>query len=234
MHRYLGAKDFLHGKPVRFCLWLKDVPPNEFSNNKEILRRLNNIKIFRENSSAAPTRKSAETPYKFFSTPQTDSTCIVIPRVSSELRIYLPIDFISSDIIASDSLSIIPDANLFHFGVLTSSVHIAWIKTVAGRLKSDFRYSGSIVYNNFPFPEVDKFQRDKISTTAENILQVRKKYPDSSLADLYDPLLMPKDLRDAHKKNDLAVLEAYHFDKNLSESEIVAKLFNLYQSLSHK
>ena len=140
----------------------------------------------------------------------------------------------SPDIIASDALSIIPNADLFLFGVLTSSVHMAWIKTVAGRLKSDFRYSASIVYNNFPFPEVEKNLRDKISATADNILQVRNHYPDSSLADLYDPTLMPKDLRDAHKKNDAAVLDAYGFDKNLTESQILAALINLHQKFIEK
>ena len=228
LHRYLGAKDFLHGEPVRFCLWLKDIPPNEYSNNREIMRRLNAIKNFREKSSAAPTRKSAETPYKFFSTPQKNS-CIVIPRVSSERRQYIPMDFISAEIIASDSLSIIPDAEIYHFGVLESSVHMAWVRVVAGRLESRLRYSGSVVYNNFIWCEPTENQRKKIEQSAQEILDCRKNYPDSTLADLYDPTLMPKDLRDAHKKNDRAVLAAYGFDKNFSEYEIVSELMKLYQ-----
>ena len=125
-----------------------------------------------------------------------------------------------------------PDADLFLFGILQSSVHMIWTKTFCGRLKSDFRYSATLIYNNFPFPEDEKNLRDKISATAENILQVRKKYSDSTLAELYDPTLMPKDLRDAHKKNDLAVLDAYGFDKNFSESEILSALMNLYKNLT--
>ncbi len=231
LFRYLGAKDFLHNEPIRFCLCLKDVPPNEFSNNREIMRRLNNIKIFREKSSAAPTRKAAETPYKFFSTPQTDSTCIVISRVSSERREYIPIDFVNSDVIVSDALSIIPNAELFHFGVLTSSVHMAWVRAVAGRLKSDFRYSGSIVYNNFIWCQPSESQRKKIEQTAQLILSSRKNYPDTSLADLYDPILMPKDLRDAHKANDKTVLAAYGFSTDWNELEILAELMKLYNDM---
>lgn len=229
LRRYIGGKDFLHGSPIRFCLWLKDIPPNEFSNNKEILSRLNAIKVFREKSSAAPTRKAAETPYKFFSTPQGQNTCIVIPRVSSERRKYIPIDFVPPEIIVSDALSIIPDAELFHFGVLTSSVHMAWVKTVCGRLETRYRYSGSIVYNNFVWCQPTPEQRAKIETTAQKILDTRKNYPDATLADLYDDTLMPKDLSDAHKANDAAVLAAYGLDKDISENELISTLFKLYE-----
>ena len=229
LHRYIGGKDFLHGVPIRFCLWLKDIPPNEFSGNKEIMRRLNNIKIFREKSSAAPTRKAADTPYKFFSTPQTNSNYIALPSTSSERRKYLPIKFLTAEVIPNSDLCIIPDATLFHFGVLISSVHMAWIKTVAGRLKSDFRYSASVVYNNFVWCQPTDKQKRAIELTAQKILDVRKNYPDATLADLYDPLTMPKDLRDAHKENDAAVLTAYGFDLKMSESEIARRLMQLYE-----
>ncbi len=143
-------------------------------------------------------------------------------------------DFLYENFIPTNLLLIIPDAELSHFGILQSSVHMIWTKIVCGRLKSDFRYSKKIVYNNFPFPEVDKNLRKKISDTAQNILDCRKKYPDTCLADLYDPTLMPKDLREAHKQNDLAVMDAYGFDKNSSETEIISQLLNLYQKLTEK
>ena len=233
IHRYLGAKDFLHGKPIRYCLWLLNVPPNEYSGNREIRRRLEAIKIFREASTAAPTRKSAETPYKFFSTPQGNETCIVIPAVSSERRQYIPMDFITPEIIVSNSNLIIPAAQIYHFGILTSSIHMAWMRAVAGRLKSDYRYSGSIVYNNFIWSEATAAQKRAIEATAQAILDVRAKYPAATLADLYDPLTMPRDLRAAHRKNDLAVARAYDFEEILDdEPAIVRELFKMYEALT--
>ena len=192
------------------------------------MRRLNNIKIFREKSSAAPTRKAADTPYKFFSTPQTNSNYIALPSTSSERRKYLPIKFLTAEVIPNSDLCIIPDATLFHFGVLISSVHMAWIKTVAGRLKSDFRYSASVVYNNFVWCQPTDKQKRAIELTAQKILDVRKNYPDATLAALYDPLTMPKDLRDAHNENDKAVLATYEFNVNSYETEIIAQLMKLY------
>ena len=233
IHRYLGAKDFLNGEPIRYCVWLFNVPPNEYANNREIKRRLEAIRIVREASSAAPTRKAAETPYKFFSTPQGNEPCIVIPRVSSERRRYIPMGFIEPTIIISDALSIVPSATVYHFGVLTSSIHMAWMRAVAGRLKSDYRYSGSVVYNNFVWAEPSDSQRAAIEATAQNILDVRAKYPKATLADLYDELTMPADLRAAHKKNDRAVAAAYGFENLLDdESAIVAELMKLYEALT--
>lgn len=233
IHRYLGAKDFLNGEPIRYCFWLINATPDELRRSKELYRRVEAVKIFREASTAAPTREKATTPHLFFSITQGDKTCIVIPRVSSERRKYIPIDFVSSEIIASDALSIVPGATVYHFGILTSSIHMAWMRAVAGRLKSDYRYSGSVVYNNFVWCEPSAEQKKLIETTAQNILDVRKKYPKSTLADLYDELTMPKDLRDAHKKNDLAVAEAYGFEDILNdEPKIVAKMMKLYERLT--
>jgi hypothetical protein len=230
IHRYLGAKDFLHGKPIRYCLWLFNVPPNEYAGNKEIMRRLEAIKIFREKSSAAPTRKAAETSYKFFSTPQGDETCIVIPRVSGGRRRYIPMDFITPDIIVSDALSIIPSAQIYHFGILTSSIHMAWMRAVAGRLESSYRYSGSVVYNNFIWCEPTLAQKSLIEATAQKILDVRKNYPAATRADLYDELTMPADLRKAHRAKDKAVATAYGFSDILDdEPAIVAELMKLYE-----
>ena len=232
IRRYIGARDFINNNEIRYCLWLKDIAPNVYSHNKEIMRRLEAVRQMRLASSAAPTRASADTPYKFFSSPQPDSPCICIPRVSSERRNYIPMGFLSNNYIASDSLSIVHNATLYHFGVLTSRVNMAWVRTIAGRLKSDYRYSGDVVYNNFPWPAYSDKQRIKIESCAQKILEARKKFPDSSLADLYDPLTMPEELLKAHHENDAAVCEAYGFDKNISEEEIVAELMKMYSKLT--
>lgn len=233
VHRYIGGKDFLNNNEVRYCLWLKDVSPNRYSHNKEIMRRLENIRDFRSKSTAAPTRKSANWPYKFFSTPQTNEPYLIIPRVSSERRRYIPMGYMTPDNIASDSCSIIPGGTMYHFGVLSSNVHMAWMRTVAGRLKSDYRYSGSIVYNNFPWPSPTETQKNQIEKTAQGILDARSLYPDSSLADLYDPLTMPQELRKAHQLNDKAVMQAYGMPiKETDEASCVAWLMRMYQQMA--
>lgn len=232
IHRYIGAKDFLNNNEIRYCLWLKNVNPAIYSKNKEVMRRLQAIQDFRAKSTAAPTRKFAEKPQLFFSSPQTDETYLIIPRVSSERRRYIPIGFMQPDVIAADSCSIACGATLYHFGVLTSNIHMAWMRTVAGRLKSDYRYSGSVVYNTFPWPEPTEEQKKKIELTAQAILDVRSKFPDWSLASLYDPLHMPSELLTAHRANDRAAWEAYGKAWDIkSESACVAYLMQLYQKL---
>ena len=198
------------------------------------MRRLEAVRQMRLASSAAPTRALADRPYLFFSTPQTDNPYLLIPEVSSERRRYIPIGFMPSSIIAANTVVIVPDATIYHFGILTSNVHMAWMRTVAGRLKSDYRYAGSVVYNNFPWPTPTDKQREKIEQTAQAILDARALYPDSSLADLYDERTMPTELRKAHQQNDRAVMEAYGFPvKNeFTESLCVAELFKLYQELT--
>ena len=229
--KYVGAVEFLHNK-YRYCLWLKDASPSEMKKHPEILKRLNAIQEFRSKSTAKPTRMKASVPHLFFSQTQPDSNYLMIPRVSSERRKYIPIGFASPEIIASDSCSIIPTKSYYEFGILTSNVHNAWMRTVAGRLKSDYRYSGNVVYNNFPWPTPTDQQRQKIEQTARAILDARANHPDESLADLYDPLLMPYDLRKAHEENDKAVLAAYGFRKDITEPEIVAELFRMYEELT--
>ena len=174
---------------------------------------------------------SADTPTLFQEIRQPNSNFIVVPRVSSENRYYVPMGFLSPDNIVNDAVQIIPDASLYHFGVLESSVHMAWMRVVCGRLKSDYRYSKDVVYNNFPWPEVNEEQRERIAKTAQAILDARALYPDSSLADLYDPVTMPPELLKAHRDNDRAVMAAYGFPSTLQESEIVAMLFALYRTL---
>lgn len=229
--RYIGARDFLHNNTARYCLWLKDKNPSIYANNTFILKRLQAVKDFRSQSSAKPTREKANIPYQFFSTPQGKGKYIIIPRVSSQRRAYIPMG-IADNAIVGDSLSITKMDSIYSFGVLESVIHMAWMKTVAGRLKKDYRYSGKVVYNTFPWANPTDEQRKKIEKTAQGILDARAKYPDSSLADLYDPLLMPVALRKAHKANDKAVIEAYNLPIDATESEIVAHLFKMYEQLT--
>lgn len=237
---YIGANEFIN-KIKRWCIWLKHASPVEIRNNKFIYDRVNAVREFRESSNAKTTQGYAKVPHLFAQLTQPDGVpYIIIPRVTSERRRYVPIGFMSPNEISSDAVQIIPNASLYDFGILTSNVHMAWMRTVAGRLKSDYRYSAKIVYNNFPWPEVTDSQKEKILKTAQAILDARALYPDSSLADLYDELTMPKELRRAHQANDKAVMEAYGLTKIvdgkktwLTESETVARLFELYEQLTN-
>ena len=239
VRRYVGSRDFINSDEIRYCLWLKDASPAVYHKNREVMRRLAAVRDFRLASSAAPTRKLAEKPWQFFSAPHVETTYLLVPEVSSERRRYVPIGFMDANVIAANTVSIVPNATLYHFGVLTSSVHMAWMRVVAGRLKSDYRYSGAIVYNNFPWPtSADsaplRLCVEQITQTAQAILDARARYPDCSLADLYDPLTMPPDLRAAHEANDRAVLAAYGLKPDTPEPEIVAHLFKLYAEMTKK
>lgn len=228
---YLGAYEFLNNKS-RWCLWMIGANPHELKQCPTVMRRIESVRDFRANSVAAGTRKFAETPTLFCQIAQPNSEYIAVPKTSSEKRKYIPIGFLPSTVIASDLLFLIPNATLFHFGVLTSNVHNAWMRTVCGRLKSDYRYAKDIVYNNFPWPNLTPEQKAKIEQTAQGILDARALYPDCSLADLYDELSMPPELRKAHQANDRAVMRAYGFDvKTTTESTCVAELMKLYQDL---
>ena len=189
---------------------------------------------------------------------QPDSDYLLIPATSSENRRYIPIGFVEKNVIANNAASFVPNASLYHFGILTSSVHMAWMRAVCGRLKSDYRYSNTIVYNNFPWPFSEKqtdlfasndahtkaknvsseqirlLNQEKIQQTAKKILDARAKYPDCSLADLYDETVMPPELRKAHQENDRAVMQAYGFTPKMTESECVAELFKMYEKLTQK
>ena len=234
--RLTGAAEFINNKD-RYCLWLVDVSPKELRSMPLVMER---IELCRQARLAgAPDRqKLADTPSVFRET-KNPKQYMVVPRVSSENRRYIPIGFLDENTIPTDSATIIEDATLYDFGILTSNVHMAWMRTVAGRLKSDYRYSAKIVYNNFPWPEVTEAQKEKISKTAQAILDARALYPESSLADLYDELTMPVELRRAHQVNDKAVMEAYGMTKIvdgkrtwLTESETVARLFEMYEELT--
>ena len=229
---YIGSDEFINGKE-RYCLWLKGADIRELRSCKMVMERIAKVREDRLASPAATTRRTAETPTLFAVDAQPDTNYLIIPQVSSERRRYIPIGFMTPDVIASNLVFVVPDATLFHFGVLTSNVHNAWMRITCGRMKSDYRYGGDLVYNNFPWPNPTDEQRTKIEKTAQAILDARALYPDSSLADLYDELTMPVELRRAHQDNDRAVMAAYGFPvKTMTESQCVAELFKLYQQLT--
>lgn len=229
--RIYGSEEFINNK-MRYCLWLVGVSPAEIRKSPFLLNRINKVREYRLASPKAATRESANTAWLFQEVRYSQSDYIVIPRVSSERRRYVPIGFLSPDIMVNDAMQFIPSATLYHFGVLTSNVHMAWMRVVCGRLEMRYRYSKDIVYNNFPWCQPTDEQKAKIEQTAQAILDARAKYPDSSLADLYDEVTMPPELRKAHQENDRAVMAAYGFSPKMTESECVAELFKRYQELT--
>ena len=256
VHRLIGSIELINNHPsmddkVRYCLWLEGITPTELKSMPKVLNRVEECKNKRLSSPAAAIRKFAETPYLFAQRTQPEITPLdeegkpiyesdgavgnnlLIPRVSSEKRKYVPMGYFTKEIVTNDAVQIIPNATLYHFGILESNVHMAWMRAVCGRLEMRYRYSKDIVYNNFPWPEVSDEQQAKIAQTAQGILDARAKYPNSSLADLYDELTMPPELRKAHQANDRAVMQAYGFDvKTMTESQCVAELFKMYQRLT--
>lgn len=228
---WYGSEEFIHQKP-RYCLWLGSCSPAELRQMPHCLKRVEAVRNMRLASKSAGTRKLADRPTRFHVENMPDSNFIIVPSVSSEKRRYVPMGFMPPDVLASNLVLIIPDATLYHFGVLESSVHMAWMRVVCGRLEMRYRYSANIVYNNFPWPTPTEAQKAKIEQTAKAILDARALYPDSSLADLYDERTMPAELRRAHQENDRAVMQAYGFDIKMNESECVAELFKHYQVLT--
>lgn len=232
IHLFPGADEFLYNKK-RYCLWLKGANPSEIRQCPGVLQRIKIVKDMRESSKAASTRKLALTPTLFAQITQNlGEQFIVIPRHSSEKRKYIPIGFMDGDVIASDSTLIISNGTLYYFGILMSIVHNYWIRAVAGRLEMRYRYSKEIVYNNFPWPKLKKDNVIKIEESARKILEARKMYPESVLADLYYDDIMPEELVKAHQDNDNAVMDAYGFKHNMTEAEIVAKLMEMYKKLT--
>jgi len=229
--KYVNPDSFLNGKE-RYCLWLKDCPFSEMHRIGEIKKRLEIVRNYRLNSPKIQTQRRADTPHLFAEDRQPSSFYLLFPRTSSSKRKYIPIGFLSPEVIAGDTI-IVPEASIYHFGILTSNVHMAWMRAFCGRMKSDYRYSGTLIYNTFPWPSPNDNQKMKIERTAQGILDARAKYPDSNLAELYDEVTMPSDLRKAHQENDKAVMEAYGFDwKKMTESECVAELLKMYQKLT--
>ena len=228
--KYIGAVEFINNKS-RWCLWLKHATPEDIKKSKLLYDKVNSVREFRLASRAKTTNGYAKVPHLFAQITQPENVdYLIIPRVSSERRRYVPIGFMSGNVIASDAVQIVPDASLYHFGVLTSNVHMAWMRTIAGRLKSDYRYSKEVVYNTFPWPVQSEEQKQKIKATAQGILDSRNNYANTSLATLYDPNTMPNDLLKAHQANDRAVMRAYGMPiKETDEAACVAWLMRLYQ-----
>ena len=229
-----GATEYINNK-ARYCLWLVGASPAELRKSTFIMDRVEKVKQFRLSSTKAATQKSAETPTLFQEIRHPNSEYIIIPRHSSETRRYIPFGFVSPKIVVNDAVQIIPGAGLYHFGIMMSNVHMAWTRAVCGRIKSDYRYSKDVVYNNFPWPTPTAEQKAKIEQTAQAILDARALYPDSSLADLYDETTMPPELRRAHQMNDKAVMLAYGFSvRDMTESKCVAELMRMYQKLTEE
>jgi len=232
MKPLISAKEYLNGK-TRWCLWLKECLPNELKSMPKVIERVENIRKLRSDSLREATKKLAKFPALFGEDRQPESDYIFIPRVSSENRDYIPMDFFTKDFICGDTGLAVPNATLFHFGVLTSKMHMDWVRYVAGRLKSDYRYSNEIVYNNFPFPlEVTDKQKEQIETLAQNILTIRKEFEGASLADLYSPLTMPPRLLKAHETLDKAVDKLYRKEGFKTDTQRVAHLFELNKKLT--
>ena len=228
-HPWYGAYEFINRKP-RYCLWLGECTPAELRSLPECLKRVQAVRKYRLESKRQSTLKLADKPTRFQTENMPKGTYVVIPEVSSEKRRYIPMGFMTPNVLCSNKLRLMPNAGLYHFGVLTSNVHMAWMRVVTGRLKSDYSYSVNVVYNNFIWPDPTPEQKARIEQTAQGILDARALYPDSSLADLYDETTMPPELRRAHQQNDRAVMAAYGFDvRTMTESSCVAALMKLYQ-----
>ena len=231
IRHFMMGSDFIQRKP-RFCLWLVGANPSILKLCPQVLKRIEAVREFRLASKKEATRKKADFPMLFDEIRDCKTEYVAIPKVSSERRRYVPMDWLDAEVVPGDKLFMIPDASLYHFGILESNVHMAWMRAVCGRLKSDYSYSNSIVYNNFPWPSPTPEQQAKIEASAQAILDARALYPNSSLADLYDPTLMPKELLQAHRQNDRAVMAAYGFSTKMTESECVTELFKLYTKLA--
>lgn len=231
IREYIGSYEFINNK-TRYCLWLQGIEPSSYRHIPEIMQRLQGVAETRRKTKTVAVQVQADTPMLFSQIRQPDADYILIPETSSGGRRYIPMGFMRKEVIASNSTLVTTGATLFMFGVLTSNVHMAWMRTICGRLKSDYRYSPSI-YNNFPWPDVTPAQKSRIEQTAQAILDARALYPTSSLADLYDELTMPPELRKAHQQNDRAVMEAYGMPiKETTESSCVAELMRRYQAMT--
>jgi len=233
IRRFIGAREYINNIE-RYCLWIKPESLNIIRKISPIMDRLEMVKNHRLNSKRKSTQELAYTPYSFGENRQPNSDYLIVPRVSSENRRYIPIGYLSKNVITSDAALIIPEAKLYHFAILSSNVHMSWMRAVAGRLESRYRYSTSIVYNNFPWPSLTDTQKKKLNETANEILKARAKYSKMTLADLYNELIMPPELRKAHQDNDRLVMEIYGMEiRNTKESDAVERLFEMYNQMTN-
>lgn len=226
---FLGADEFINGE-TRWCLWLEGISPQELRELPEISRRVAAVKNHRLASQRPTTRELAAYPTLFGEIRQPKRNYILVPRHSSERREYIPFGFLNPEVICGDSNLCIPDAGRYEFGIMSSRMHMAWVKYVCGRLESRYRYTNQIVYNNYPWPmDATEKQKSAVEQSAQGVLDARTQFPEASLADLYDPLSMPPALRAAHAALDRAVDAAYGKKDFKSDAERVAFLFDLYQ-----
>lgn len=230
----LGSREFLNETEyTRYCLWLVGIDPSEYEGNPEIKARIDHVRDYRQNNKIPRIQKTANAPHLFTQVRQPDTEYLIVPRASSSRRRYIPIGYVSPDVVANDAVVIVSNATLYDFGLLSSQTHNAWMRTIAGRLKSDYRYAPSVYYN-FPYPQPTEEQRADVEQAAQGVLDARKNHPDKPLAKLYDPDKMPDDLRIAHDALDTAVEAAYGVDFNGDEEKIVAHLFKLYAEKTAK
>ena len=228
---WIGSREFINNQK-RYCLWLSDCPPDVLRKMPECLKRVEAVRQFRLNSKSPGTRKLAEKPTRFHVETFLNKPFLVLPLTSSQRRRYVPVGFIQPIYLPSNLVVVIGNASMYDFGIVTSNVFMSWMRAICGRLKSDYRITKDNVYNNFPWPTPTDEQKSRIEQTAQGILDARALYPDSSLADLYDPLTMPPELRKAHTANDRAVMAAYGFSTKMSESDCVAELMKMYKKLT--
>jgi hypothetical protein len=231
IRRYFGAVSYINNHQ-RYCLWLVDATPEDIRVMPLVKERVNRVQDVRRKSRREITKRKADSPMLFGEIRQPKTDFVIIPRITSERRRYIPMGFMSPKVIVSDAIQTIPNATLYHFGIVTSIVHMAWVRRVCGRLEIDYNYSSSIVYNNFPWADATDEQKKNIETLAQAVLDARAMFPDSSLADLYDPLTMPPVLLKAHQALDRAVMKLYKFKSDMSESAIIAALMEMHQKLT--
>jgi hypothetical protein len=227
---WYGSDEFINGYN-RWCLWLGDCPPEQLRRMPQCLARVDNVRRFRQDSKSKPTNALAGAPTRFHVENMPAGSFLIVPKVSSERRTYIPIGFMSPPTLVSDLVFVIPNASLYEFGVLSSMMHMAWVRQVCGRLKSDYRYSGRLVYNNYPWPEPTPPQRDRVANCAQAVLDARQQFPASTMADLYDPLATPLLLANAHKDLDTAVDRCYRSQPFVSDRQRFEYLFALYELL---
>ena len=231
IRKFLGAEEFINNKK-RYCLWLVGATPSELRSMPLVMERIEKVKTHREKSPRSKTRELSNTPSLFGEIRQPEGMpYLLVPRVSSEKRYYVPIGFLDNSTIAGDSTLIVPNASLYHFAILTSQMHMAWMRAVAGRLELRYRYSKDVVYNNFPWPKVSLEEKEAIAQKGQAVLDARAKYPASSLADLYDPLTMPACLVKAHSALNIAVDRLYRKENFINDIERLSHLFEMYQKI---
>lgn len=231
IRRYYNAKDLLNNGEEKYVLYLENCSPHEIKSSKFLSERVRAVYEFRANNESPSTNVLKDSPSRYFQPQVPHGKSVVVPVVSSENRKYIPICFMPEGMVYTNALFFVDNASIYTFGILTSNVHNSWMRVVCGRLEMRYRYSNTMAYNTFPWPEPTEQQKAEIEKTAQAILDARELYPDCSLANLYDELTMPPELRKAHQANDKAVMKAYGFKKDLSESTIVAELMKMYQEL---